>query len=127
MLSELIVVPEPSAFIAIKDNGLSAVEKPVQTITIIDFCRYSTAILDFDKSSNAGSLALSAFNERIPILQPFYLANRLPIPTTIHLNGARMSLRKVYLLKSMLGNGWLTNQRNATTGIALTVEKAAMV
>jgi hypothetical protein len=37
----------------------NAIEKPAKTITIIDFYRYSTTILDYVKSSNADSLALS--------------------------------------------------------------------
>ncbi|OQE24192.1 hypothetical protein PENFLA_c010G03600 [Penicillium flavigenum] len=56
MLSELIEVPELSIFIIVKDNELSAVQDPVHNITTIDFYRYSTAILDFIKSSNADSL-----------------------------------------------------------------------
>jgi hypothetical protein len=63
MLSELSDVPELSGFIVVKDNELNAIEKPAETITIIDFYRYSTAILDYVKSSNADSLALSAFKK----------------------------------------------------------------
>jgi hypothetical protein len=65
ILSELSDMPELSGFIVVKDNELNAIEKPAKTITIIDFYRYSTAILDYVKSSNADSLALSAFKKRI--------------------------------------------------------------
>jgi hypothetical protein len=58
ILSELSEVPELSGFIVVKDNELNAIEKPAETITIIDFYRYSTAILDYVKSSNTDSLAL---------------------------------------------------------------------
>ena len=65
MLSELSDVLELSGFIVVKDNELNAIEKPAKTITIIDFYRYSTAILDYVKSSNTDSLALSALKKRI--------------------------------------------------------------
>ena len=65
MLLELSDIPELSGFIVVKDNELNAIEKPAKTITIIDFYRYSTAILDYVKSSNTDSLALSALKKRI--------------------------------------------------------------
>jgi hypothetical protein len=72
ILSELSDIPELSGFIVIKDNELNAIEKPAKTITIIDFYRYSTTILDYVKSSNADSLALSTLKKR----------TNPPIPTT---------------------------------------------
>jgi hypothetical protein len=48
-------------FLRIKDNELNAIEKPAKTITIIDFYRYSTTILDYVKSSNSG-ISLSSDN-----------------------------------------------------------------
>ena len=64
ILSELSDILELSGFIVIKDNELNAIEKPTKTITIIDFYRYSTTILDYIKSSNIDSLALSTFKKR---------------------------------------------------------------
>lgn len=65
ILLELSDIPELSGFIVIKDNELNAIEKPAKTITIIDFYRYSTIILDYIKSSNIDSLALSTLKKRI--------------------------------------------------------------
>jgi hypothetical protein len=65
ILSELSDILELSGFIVIKDNELNAIEKPAKTITIIDFYRYSTTILDYIKSSNTDSLALSTLKKRI--------------------------------------------------------------
>ncbi|KAJ5120431.1 uncharacterized protein N7515_009819 [Penicillium bovifimosum] len=58
MLSELAEIPELSVFILVKDNELNAIEDPVETITINDFYRYSTAILDYIKSRNADYFTL---------------------------------------------------------------------
>ena len=41
MLSQLAEVQGLNSFIVVKDNELNAIEKPVQTITIADFYRYS--------------------------------------------------------------------------------------
>jgi hypothetical protein len=49
MLSQLAEVQELNSFIVVKDNELNAIEKPVQTVTIADFYRYSNAILDYIK------------------------------------------------------------------------------
>ena len=57
-------MPELSGFIVVKDNELNAIKKPAKIITIIDFYRYSTTILDYIKSSNVDSLALSALKKR---------------------------------------------------------------
>ncbi|CAP98387.1 hypothetical protein PCH_Pc22g10990 [Penicillium rubens Wisconsin 54-1255] len=65
ILLELSDIPELSGFIVIKDNELNTIKKPIKTITIIDFYRYSTTILDYIKSSNINSLALSTFKKRI--------------------------------------------------------------
>lgn len=53
MLLELMEVPELKSFIVVKDNELNAVENPVKDITIIDFYRYSTAIQDYIRFTNA--------------------------------------------------------------------------
>jgi hypothetical protein len=65
MLLELSDILELSGFIIIKDNELNTIKKPTKTITIIDFYRYSTTILDYIKSSNTDSLALSTLKKRI--------------------------------------------------------------
>jgi hypothetical protein len=64
MLLELSDMLELSGFIVIKDNELNAIKKLAKIITIIDFYRYSTVILDYIKSSNTDSLALSALKKR---------------------------------------------------------------
>ena len=56
---------ELRGFIIIKDNKLNIIKKPTKIITIVDFYRYSTIILDYIKSSNIDSLALSTFKKRI--------------------------------------------------------------
>ncbi|KAJ5382606.1 hypothetical protein N7517_000517 [Penicillium concentricum] len=64
MLLELMEVPELRSFIVVKDNEVYAVENPVQHVTIIDFYRYSSAIQDYIKFTNADSpgLVSSAVN-----------------------------------------------------------------
>lgn len=64
MLLELVTVPELQIFIVVKYNELNAIKYPAETITIVDFHRYSTAILDYIKSINADSpgLIFSAVN-----------------------------------------------------------------
>ncbi|KAJ5420288.1 hypothetical protein N7465_002807 [Penicillium sp. CMV-2018d] len=60
MLMELIGVPGLNSFIVVKDNELNAIENPVTAITMIEFYRYSTAIQDYIKSTNADSGIISA-------------------------------------------------------------------
>lgn len=55
MLIELMDVPELNSFIVVKDNELNAIENPVTRVTVTEFHRYSTAILDYIKSKNIDS------------------------------------------------------------------------
>ncbi|KAJ5878380.1 hypothetical protein N7455_001845 [Penicillium solitum] len=66
-------------FIIVKDNELNAIENPATTITIIDFHRYSTAIQDYIKFTNADSGIISAAVNNQKRRQPSNLnANSIP-------------------------------------------------
>ncbi|OQE03959.1 hypothetical protein PENSOL_c001G08214 [Penicillium solitum] len=79
MLMELMEVPELTSFIIVKDNELNAIENPATTIIIIDFHRYSTAIQDYIKFTNADSGIISAAVNNQKRRQPSNLnANSTP-------------------------------------------------
>ena len=48
-------MPELNSFIVVKDNELNAIENLVTGVTVTEFYRYSTAILDYMKSKNIDS------------------------------------------------------------------------
>ncbi|KAJ5406820.1 hypothetical protein N7465_008104 [Penicillium sp. CMV-2018d] len=60
MLIELSDVPELESFIVLKDNELNAIKDPVETIRVIDFHQYCTAILDHIESHKAKAGIISA-------------------------------------------------------------------
>ena len=55
MLMELIDIPELNSFIIVKDNKLNVIENLVIRVTVTEFYRYSTTILDYIKSKNIDS------------------------------------------------------------------------
>ena len=104
ILLELSDIPELSGFIVIKDNELNAIKKPAKTITIIDFYRYSTIILDYIKSSNIDSLALSTFKKRIANLSRSpNLSGSFSTPTTLATNSNTTNNNNTLINKPLKG------------------------